>query len=77
MKTIEHVEMSGMNGWFMLQPGGEILNKPSDGLQPTQPYQTNQPIPEHVNKDACQLVELHDNVKCERGFIDWTSVFFK
>ena len=28
MKDIEHVEMSGMSGWFMLQPRGEILNKP-------------------------------------------------
>ena len=28
MKDIEHVEMSGMSSWFMLQPRGEILNKP-------------------------------------------------
>ena len=28
MKDIEHVEMSGMSGWFMLQTHGEILNKP-------------------------------------------------
>ena len=27
MKDIEHVEMSGISGWFMLQPGDEILNK--------------------------------------------------
>ena len=26
MKDIEHVEMSAMSGWFMLQPRGEILN---------------------------------------------------
>ena len=28
IKDIEHVEMSGMSGWFILQPHGEILNKP-------------------------------------------------
>ena len=28
MKDIEHIEMSAMSGWFMLQPRGEILNKP-------------------------------------------------
>ena len=28
MKDIEQVEMSGMSGWFMLQPRGEIPNKP-------------------------------------------------
>ena len=27
----------------------------SDGLQPSQPYQTNQPITEHVTRGACQL----------------------
>ena len=27
MNDIEHVEMSGISGWFMLQPGDEILNK--------------------------------------------------
>ena len=28
MKIIKLVEMSGMSGWFMLQPHGEIRYKP-------------------------------------------------
>ena len=35
MKDIEHVEMSGMSGSFMLQSRGEILNKPVGWLTTT------------------------------------------